>query len=508
MSAVDVIINQLKTVFDPERLRAAVDFLIRKNYNTGMTVVEDRLELDINAIPNKETVQFISDYTFDLVKGMSEDTMYKLQAELSRGIMNSETSAELTKRVKKVMNVGETRAKAIARTESHRAHNVGGFEAAKQSGLNVRKQWFNPNPGSDVCKHLTGKVIGMDEKFSYKGEEFMTPPAHVNCRSRLLYIQEGDEPVEVKHKYRTKRRVKGKWVYTYHDKKPKGQPSTIVKEEPPRELSPEILALARKWDNRKPGDSSDGMFTSTIKDIDPWDTEVKHKYLRKYRSRGQWQYVYRTTTNKKQNKKVEQLTQRFEIAEEYRKGQEPFTKQTVSDLQTLFAGKTVYGRTKDSLSAVDKLDKKAKQYPTPQSLDDWTGARVEANDYASFKETALEFQKKVESKGYKINNIKDYSLSGHPGDPTYKRVHFIIEKNGRKAEVQIGTKRMTTYGDYNHDTMYKIPKSKEALINQHKPELTTYVRSVGDYLNKLDAKEKALAPLCTELIKKLIGCFK
>jgi hypothetical protein len=193
-AVLDALIKKIKLVLDPDRLRSVIDLLIRKNYNGGMTETEDRLKLEVNVAPNKAAVDFISNYTFDLVKGMSDEMANKLQGELARGLMNGESSKALAERVKKVMKVTQARANAIARTESHRAYNTGSYDAAKQSGLELKKKVFNPRPETAVCRHLVTKApIGIDEKFSFQGDEWLLAPFHPNCRSKILYVQDGDE---------------------------------------------------------------------------------------------------------------------------------------------------------------------------------------------------------------------------------------------------------------------------------------------------------------------------
>lgn len=188
MSFVDVFIKQVKIILDPERLKAVVDSFIRKNYNNGLQEVEERLSVETNIIPNKEVMQFLSDYTFNNIKDMNDELVTKMRQELSRAIMNGEGTKEIKERIKKIMKVGDGRAKAIARTESHRAYNSGSYETARQSGLKLRKRVFNPSPETAICRHLVKqRPIGIDEKFEYDGDEWLLPPFHVNCGSRVLY---------------------------------------------------------------------------------------------------------------------------------------------------------------------------------------------------------------------------------------------------------------------------------------------------------------------------------
>ena len=69
---------------------------------------------------------------------------------------------------------------------------MGANLAAEDSGIKFKKKWDAQIDArtSPVCRDLNGVVVEMNEKFKWKGEEFDFPPAHVNCRSRVLYIQE------------------------------------------------------------------------------------------------------------------------------------------------------------------------------------------------------------------------------------------------------------------------------------------------------------------------------
>jgi hypothetical protein len=187
----DDIVKAIQRIFDPNRLRLAVEVLIRRSYNQGMDDTDHSIKMSMNPVPNPYTIQFLSQYTFDNVKGMNESLAEGLRKELVQGIMHGENERQLAERVKSVFEVNYVRARAIARTESHRAYNVGGFEAAKQSGLKLKKQWYNPSPQTTICKTLVRhKPIPLNEPFVYDGENFMAPPGHVNCRSRILYVQE------------------------------------------------------------------------------------------------------------------------------------------------------------------------------------------------------------------------------------------------------------------------------------------------------------------------------
>jgi len=114
----------------------------------------------------------------------------KLRSELQRGLMNLESVDKLKERVQKVMDVSAERARMIARTEANRAENMGHIDGARQSDVKLMKKWdaHLDNRTSAVCNDLDGKIIPLDKKFKWNGQEFDAPPAHPNCRSTLLFV--------------------------------------------------------------------------------------------------------------------------------------------------------------------------------------------------------------------------------------------------------------------------------------------------------------------------------
>lgn len=181
------IINNIIRLISFEGLRNIVTRSIKANYNNGMDDVAE--SIGRNFMPNPEALNFLQNYTFDNVKGLEEDIKNKLRQELQRGIMAGEGTGKLAKRVSDVMDIGMNRAKAIARTETNRAENMGSLDGWRQSGLDIEKEWLAVIDGktSQICKALDGKKIGINDKFKYKGDIFDSPPAHVSCRSTLVY---------------------------------------------------------------------------------------------------------------------------------------------------------------------------------------------------------------------------------------------------------------------------------------------------------------------------------
>jgi uncharacterized protein with gpF-like domain len=88
------------------------------------------------------------------------------------------------------------RAALIARTETHGAANFGAQEAAKETGLQLRKEWVSASDERtrDSHRRADGQVVGMDEPFRIGGARLMYPgdpdgPADetINCRCAVAH---------------------------------------------------------------------------------------------------------------------------------------------------------------------------------------------------------------------------------------------------------------------------------------------------------------------------------
>jgi SPP1 gp7 family putative phage head morphogenesis protein len=182
-------IDKIVKAFDVTNLLGVIGEAVRKSYQNAFEKVER--QNNMNLLGNKKALDFLENYTFKNIKDLDAEAKNDLRAEIERGIMNNESVSKIKERVMSVLDVSETRANTIARTETYRAINTGELLAWKEAGRNVKKKVVAviDSKTSDVCKHLNGKEKNLGEKFKYKGEEFEAPPFHVNCRSRLEFVE-------------------------------------------------------------------------------------------------------------------------------------------------------------------------------------------------------------------------------------------------------------------------------------------------------------------------------
>ena len=103
-----------------------------------------------------------------------------------------------------VPSLSATRANVIARTETHGAANYGSQEAAKQTGLPMRKEWLAAadERTRETHREADGSTVGMDDTFrvgdsdlQFPGDPSGAAEEVINCRCTLGYIID-DEALE------------------------------------------------------------------------------------------------------------------------------------------------------------------------------------------------------------------------------------------------------------------------------------------------------------------------
>lgn len=120
-----------------------------------------------------------------------------IQSELSRGLAQNLSYAEIAQAIGNQTNTGYYRASRIARTEGHRIQNEATYNAqqkAKESGADVVKQWDSTLDGRTRPTHreLDGQIRELDEPFEINGHRAQYPSGFgiakedVNCRCAML----------------------------------------------------------------------------------------------------------------------------------------------------------------------------------------------------------------------------------------------------------------------------------------------------------------------------------
>lgn len=132
------------------------------------------------------------------ITDISETTRNQMVAAAARGFAEGLGQAETGRFMRDLVpGLSTYRANLIARTETHGAANYGAFGAAKETGLELRKEWISAEDARTRPDHsaANGQIVGMGEAFDIGGEALMYPgdPSGsagqvINCRCTVGYI--------------------------------------------------------------------------------------------------------------------------------------------------------------------------------------------------------------------------------------------------------------------------------------------------------------------------------
>jgi SPP1 gp7 family putative phage head morphogenesis protein len=188
------IIEAIKNFFNISSIRGITDSVMNHVFMEGWDRTEEQLQRNIDF--NKEALDFIKNYTFENIQGMTKEIMEDLRQELERGMMEGDTIAKLTERIQKVFDSGRNRAEMIAITETHRAEEEGKRMAFKFSGENYKKKFVThyDDRTCEICKRMDGQTVDLNESFKDKtsGWESQIALTHPRCRCTTIFVKEGE----------------------------------------------------------------------------------------------------------------------------------------------------------------------------------------------------------------------------------------------------------------------------------------------------------------------------
>jgi len=143
--------------------------------------------------PSEGATEFLKQYSFELAQVQMQNISNEAQAlyreTLEQGMSNAEAATYLQQGIKDLTN---KRAKAIARTESTRAFNLGTLYESQTADI-VKGYRYNAvldKLTTDICRQRDGYYIPKENTMTVANN---TPPLHVNCRSRLETVLDGDD---------------------------------------------------------------------------------------------------------------------------------------------------------------------------------------------------------------------------------------------------------------------------------------------------------------------------
>lgn len=140
------------------------------------------------ALANEQARAWAEGYTYDLVRGITDTSMARLQDHLQAAIDAGEGVADLAARIAGDESLfGAARAERIAQTEVTRAYAAGNLAAWRADGTVTGKRWHTTADDlvCPICGPLQGTTVGLDELFPSALGAIDGPPAHVGCRCWL-----------------------------------------------------------------------------------------------------------------------------------------------------------------------------------------------------------------------------------------------------------------------------------------------------------------------------------
>lgn len=149
---------------------------------------------------DEETIQYIQDHAFELLKGHLYQKIEKLRAELGNLFLQGRANkANVRDLVQKILEVNKSKAEEIAQTELSRAYNFGTlkrlYDYQQLTGQKVRKYWHGfkySDRTCEYCRPRIGQIYDLDDY----SEEL---PAHVRCRCVWIPVMDGwDKPLNTK----------------------------------------------------------------------------------------------------------------------------------------------------------------------------------------------------------------------------------------------------------------------------------------------------------------------
>jgi len=132
------------------------------------------------------------------ITSVSSTTRQQIVNAIAAGQREGLGVAAIARQIRDQVDVMTTwRAALIARTETHGAANYGAQEAARETGLRLRKEWVAAadERTREDHKAADGQIVGMDEPFQvgsdmlmFPGDPAGSPEQVINCRCAVSHV--------------------------------------------------------------------------------------------------------------------------------------------------------------------------------------------------------------------------------------------------------------------------------------------------------------------------------
>ena len=155
-------------------------------YRAGGTRADQLLGINVNAnlvnMPaDKSALSVLQARSLTGLKGITDEMSKSIMQEITDGMLRGSSPREVAKAISERVDVSQSRAVTIARTESMKGYNTGATTRYKQRGVE-RVEWLatTSERTCDYCSSMDGRTFPLDDSPDM--------PAHVNCRCCWLPV--------------------------------------------------------------------------------------------------------------------------------------------------------------------------------------------------------------------------------------------------------------------------------------------------------------------------------
>jgi len=149
---------------------------LKYEYRPFQTKDDDPTDLNLYA---PDVLVYLYSLAVQKVQQITDTTRAEIQSVLAQGVQAGEALPALVKRLNDLylVSIIPKRSEKVARTEVIAASNYGSQEAAKSSGLTLKKVWLATSDSRTRPDHAEadGQEVDMDEPFEVGGSQLMYP---------------------------------------------------------------------------------------------------------------------------------------------------------------------------------------------------------------------------------------------------------------------------------------------------------------------------------------------
>lgn len=140
------------------------------------------------------------------VVDITRTTQRRINDAITRGVADGDTPGQIADSIYESTggSIGEFRAEAIARTESHSAAENASLESIKAMGLSLTKEWIATSDDRTRDDHseangqeapLEGFFTVGDDELAFPGDPDGSPEEIINCRCAMVFNNIEADPV-------------------------------------------------------------------------------------------------------------------------------------------------------------------------------------------------------------------------------------------------------------------------------------------------------------------------